>query len=323
MKTQESYVNKNGTEAPGKEKYMAEILDLVIIGSGPAGLSAAVYAARAGLTFLVLESNYASGGQVLNTYEVDNYLGFCGVNGFDLGMKFREHAEKLGAQFVNKKVLEIKAEEAVKEVICEGGDGYRAKNVILATGAVSSKLNVPGEEEFKGKGVSYCATCDGSFFRGKTVAVIGGGDTALEDAVYLARICEKVYVIHRRDSFRGAKSLEDKLYACENVDIIWDTVVEKIEGTDVVQNLLVKNIRLNMPGKLKVDGVFVAIGTKPVSELLEGKVSMDDRGYIIAGENCATNVSGIFAAGDVRKKDFRQIITAASDGANAVNSLIL
>lgn len=302
---------------------MEEILDLVIIGSGPAGLSAAVYAARAGLSFLILESNYASGGQVLNTYEVDNYLGFCGANGFDLGMKFREHAEKLGARFINKKVSAINIEETLKEIVCEDGTSYRTKNVILATGAVSTRLNVPGEEEFKGKGVSYCATCDGNFFRGKTAAVIGGGDTALEDAVYLARICEKVYVIHRRDSFRGAKSLEEKLLACENVDVIWDTVVEKIEGTDVVQNLLVKNTRLNMPGKLKVDGVFVAVGTKPVSSLLSGKVLMDDKGYIIAGENCATNVSGIFAAGDVRKKDFRQIITAASDGANAVNSLIL
>lgn len=302
---------------------MEKILDVVIVGSGPAGLSAAVYAARAGLSFLVLEANYASGGQVLNTYEVDNYLGFYGVNGFDLGMKFREHAEKLGAQFVNKKVSAINIEETLKEIVCEDGTSYHTKNVILATGAVSTRLNVPGEEEFKGKGVSYCATCDGNFFRGKTVAVIGGGDTALEDAVYLARICEKVYVIHRRDSFRGAKSLEEKLSACENVDVIWDTVVEEIEGTDVVQNLLVKNTRLNMPGKLKVDGVFVAVGTKPVSELLSGKVRMDDKGYIITDENCATNVSGIFAAGDVRKKDFRQIITAASDGANAVNSLIL
>lgn len=302
---------------------MEHILDVVIIGSGPAGLSAAVYAARAGLSFLVLESNYASGGQVLNTYEVDNYLGFLGMNGFELGTKFREHAEKLGAQFVNKKVNAINIEETVKEIICDDGTNYCTKNVILATGAVPSQLNIPGEEEFKGKGVSYCATCDGNFFRGKTVAVIGGGDTALEDAVYLARICEKVYVIHRRDTFRGAKSLEDKLLACENVNILWDTVAEKIEGTDVVQNLLVRNTRLNMPGKLNVEGIFVAIGTNPVSQLLSGKVLMDEKGYIIAGENCATNVSGIFAAGDVRKKTFRQIITAASDGANAVNSLIL
>ncbi len=303
---------------------MGEVLDVIIIGAGPAGLSAAVYAARAGLSFLVLESAYMSGGQVLNTHEVDNYLGFCGVNGFDLGMKFREHANMLGVQFVNKKVSAVNnIEETEKEILCEDGTCYHAKNIIFATGAVPSFLNVPGEEKYKGKGVSYCAACDGNFFRGKTVAVIGGGDTALEDAIYLARICEKVYVIHRRDSFRGAKSLEDKLLSCENVDVIWDTIVEEIEGTDVVQNLRVKNIRLNMPGNLRIDGVFVAIGTKPVSELLAGKVMMDEKGYIVAGENCVTNVPGIFAAGDVRKKDFRQIITAASDGANAVNSLIL
>lgn len=298
--------------------------DLVIIGSGPAGLSAAVYAARAGLSFVVLEANYASGGQVLNTHEVDNYLGIYGIGGFEMGMKFREHAEKMGAVFINKRVSAINnIEETEKEIVCEDGTVYHAKNIILATGAHPSPLNVPGEEEFRGKGVSYCAACDGNFFKGKTVAVIGGGDTALEDAIYLARICEKVYVIHRRDTFRGAKSLENRLCDCDNVDVIWDTVVEVIRGTDVVQSLTVRNTKLDMPGELRVDGVFVAIGTSPVSELLAGKVLTDEKGYILAGENCATNVSGIFAAGDVRKKEFRQIITAASDGANAVNSLIL
>lgn len=298
--------------------------DLIIIGSGPAGLSAAVYAARAGLSFIVLESAYASGGQVLNTHEVDNYLGLCGMNGFEMGMKFREHAETLGTEFVNKKVSAINnIEEIQKEVVCEDGSVYHAKNIILATGAVPARLDVPGEEEYRGKGVSYCAACDGNFFKGRRVAVVGGGDTALEDAVYLARMCEKVYVIHRRDVFRGAKSLEDKLYACDNVDVLWDTVVEQIRGADVVQSLSLMNTRLNMPGTLRVDGVFIAVGTRPVSNLLAGKVLMDERGYIIANENCVTNIAGIYAAGDVRKKNFRQIITAASDGANAVNALIL
>lgn len=298
--------------------------DLIIIGSGPAGLSAAVYAARAGLSFIVLESAYASGGQILNTHEVDNYLGLCGMNGFEMGMKFREHAETLGTDFVNKKVSAINnIEEIQKEVVCEDGSVYHAKNIILATGAVPARLDVPGEEEYRGKGVSYCAACDGNFFKGRRVAVVGGGDTALEDAVYLARMCEKVYVIHRRDAFRGAKSLEDKLYACDNVDVLWDTVVEQIRGADVVQSLSLMNTRLNMPGTLRVDGVFIAVGTRPVSNLLAGKVLMDERGYIVANENCATNIAGIFAAGDVRKKHFRQIITAASDGANAVNALIL
>lgn len=298
--------------------------DLIIIGSGPAGLSAAVYAARAGLPFIVLESAYTSGGQVLNTHEVDNYLGLCGMNGFEMGMKFREHAETMGTEFVNKKVSVINNIEATpKEIVCEDGSVYYAKNVILATGAVPARLDVPGEEEYRGKGVSYCAACDGNFFKGKRVAVVGGGDTALGDAVYLARICEKVYVIHRRDAFRGAKSLEDKLYTCDNVDVLWDTVVEQIRGTDVVQSLSLMNTRLNMPGTLRVDGVFIAVGTRPVSELLVGKVLTDERGYIVTDENCATNIAGVFAAGDVRRKSFRQIITAASDGANAVNSLIL
>lgn len=298
--------------------------DLIIIGSGPAGLSAAVYAARAGVSFIVLEAAYSSGGQVLNTHEVDNYLGLCGMNGFEMGMKFREHAETLGAEFVNKKVSVINnIEETQKEIVCEDGSVYYAKNIILATGAVPARLDVPGEEEYRGKGVSYCAACDGNFFKGKSVAVVGGGDTALEDAVYLARMCEKVYVIHRRDAFRGAKSLEDKLYTCDNVDVLWDTVVEQIRGTDVVQSLSVMNTRLNMPGTLRVDGVFIAVGTRPVSELLAGKVLTDERGYIVADEDCATNIAGVFAAGDVRRKNFRQIITAASDGANAVNSLIL
>lgn len=298
--------------------------DLIIIGSGPAGLSAAVYAARAGVSFIVLEAAYSSGGQVLNTHEVDNYLGLCGMNGFEMGMKFREHAETLGAEFVHKKVSVINnIEETQKEIVCEDGSVYYAQNIILATGAVPARLDVPGEEEYRGKGVSYCAACDGNFFKGKSVAVVGGGDTALEDAVYLARICEKVYVIHRRDAFRGAKSLEDKLYTCDNVDVLWDTVVEQIRGTDVVQSLSVMNTRLNMPGTLRVDGVFIAVGTRPVSELLAGKVLTDERGYIVADEDCATNIAGVFAAGDVRRKNFRQIITAASDGANAVNSLIL
>lgn len=299
-----------------------KVYDTVIVGSGPAGLSAAVYGVRGGLDFVVIESAYASGGQVLNTSEVDNYLGFHNINGFDLGMKFREHADALGANFVNKKVTDISSNDNLWLVSCDDGTHYKTKTVILATGAVSAKLAVPGEEEFCGKGVSYCATCDGNFFKGKTVAVVGGGDTALEDAIYLARICEKVYVIHRRNEFRGAKSLEMRLMSLQNVEVLWDTVVEEIHGTDSVECLSVKNKAIDMTGQLNVSGVFIAIGTTPVTGLLEGKVDMDDRGYIIAEENCITNRNGIFVAGDIRKKGLRQIITAASDGANALNSVI-
>ena len=306
----------------GWRDNMKEILDVIIIGAGPAGLSAAVYAARGGLDFVVLEQTYASGGQVLNTSEVDNYLGFHNMNGFELGMKFHEHAQALGCPFENKKVILLKDMGDYKEAECEDGSVYKARNVILAMGASPVRLNVEGEEAFRGKGVSYCATCDGNFFRQKTVAVVGGGDTALEDAIYLSRICQKVYVIHRRDAFRGAKSLEDKLFSCENIEVIWDSVVEEIHGENTVEGITVRNVKMDMAGELKVDGVFVAIGTKPLTELVKNLVEMDEYGYIIAGENCMTNVSGIFAAGDIRKKEFRQIITAAADGANAINSLI-
>lgn len=307
---------------------MEKVYDAIIVGSGPAGLSAAVYAARSGLDFLVTESAYAGGGQVLNTGEVDNYLGFHNIDGFELGMKFKEHAMKLGTEFVNKKVTEIKvnrlpySDKEEKEIVCEDGSVYKCHNVILATGATAMKLGVEGEMEFSGKGVSYCATCDGSFFKGKEVAVVGGGDTALEDALYLSKICSKVYVIHRRDKFRGAKSLENRLLQCGNVEILWNTVVEKINGLDKVENINVRNVQIDMPGELHVAGVFVAIGTTPNSQLLKDIVEMDDRGYVLAGENCATNHKGIYAVGDVRKKPLRQIITAASDGANAINSLV-
>ncbi|MDD6570895.1 MAG: thioredoxin-disulfide reductase [Thermoflexaceae bacterium] len=301
---------------------MSDIYDVIIIGSGPAGLSAAVYAARGGLRFIVLEGAYASGGQILNTHEVDNYLGLYNMNGFDMGMKFYEHARNLGAEIINKDVTSLNIEDKIKEVLCSDGTIYHGKNIILATGALAIKLGVEGEETFKGRGVSYCASCDGNFFRDKVTAVVGGGDTALADAVYLARICKKVYVIHRRDAFRGAKSLSDRLFENENVEVLWDTVVEEINGEEKVESLTVRNVKMEMQGTLKVDGIFIAIGTRPLSKLLDGKVLMDEQGYILAGENCATNVPGVFVAGDVRKKPFRQIITAASDGANAINSVI-
>ena len=203
--------------------------DLIIIGSGPAGLSAAVYGRRAGFSTLVIEKNPMSGGQVLNTYEVDNYLGLPGINGFDMGMKFREHAEKMQAEFMEADVLGVEDSEDCKLVKTAEGD-FEARAVIIASGASHSHLGVPGEEELSGMGVSYCATCDGAFFRGKTVAVIGGGDVAVEDAIFLARACEKVYLIHRRDSLRAAQSLQNTMLALPNVEVCWDSVVESING---------------------------------------------------------------------------------------------
>ena len=298
---------------------MAEIFDTVIIGSGPAGLAAAIYAERAELKAIVIEKNVVSGGQVLTTYEVDNYPGSRGIGGFDLGMKFREHADGLGATFVEDEVLKIEADGEIKKVICEN-DTYETKTVIIATGASHRKLGVPGEEELAGLGVSYCATCDGAFFKNKTTAVVGGGDVALEDAIFLARLCQKVYLIHRRDELRGAKSLQKKLFSLDNVEMVWDSVVDEIKGSDHVESLSVVNVKTKEKTDLPVDGVFIAVGITPNTQGFEGLAAMEN-GYFTAGEDCATSVPGIFAAGDVRTKQLRQIVTAVSDGANAVTSV--
>ena len=290
--------------------------DLIIIGSGPAGLSAAVYGKRAGLDLLVLEKNPMSGGQVLNTYEVDNYLGMPGINGFDMGMQFRQHADKLGVEFREAEVSSIVDLGNRKKVITETEE-LETKTVIFAAGAVHAHLGVPGEEEFSGMGVSYCATCDGAFFRGKTVAVVGGGDVALEDAVYLARTCEKVYLIHRRDELRGAMVLQDELKALDNVEILYSHVVEEIRGEEAVNELLIKNLKTGEISALAVAGIFVAVGIRPGTELVQGLTACDESGYVLAGEDCATQLPGLYAAGDVRKKPIRQIVTAVADGANA------
>lgn len=298
---------------------MNEIYDVVIIGSGPAGLTAAVYGKRAELKMIVIEKEMASGGQILNTYEVDNYPGLPGINGYDLGIKFREHAEKLGAEFVNDEVLRIEAADGQFTVVGEEKT-YVTKSVIIATGAQHRKLSVIGEEELTGMGVSYCATCDGAFFRNKVAAVVGGGDVAIEDAIFLARMCKKVYLIHRRDQLRGAKTLQTQLFNQDNVEIIWNTVVEEIEGGDQVESLTIKNANTGETRKLAVDGVFIAVGINPQSEAFNNLVEMD-HGYIKAGEDCETNVPGVFAVGDVRTKQLRQISTAVSDGANAITSV--
>ena len=298
---------------------MAEIFDTVIIGSGPAGLAAAIYAERAELKAIVIEKNVVSGGQVLTTYEVDNYPGSRGIGGFDLGMKFREHADGLGATFVEDEVLKIEADGEIKKVICEN-DTYETKTVIIATGASHRKLGVLGEEELAGLGVSYCATCDGAFFKNKITAVVGGGDGALEDAIFLARLCKKVYLIHRRDELRGAKSLQKKLFSLDNVEMVWDSVVDEIKGSDHVESVSVSNVKTKEKKDLQVDGVFIAVGISPNTQGFEGLARMEN-GYFVAGEDCATSVPGIFAAGDVRTKQLRQIVTAVSDGANAVTSV--
>lgn len=293
--------------------------DIIIIGSGPAGLSAAIYAQRACLDTIVIEKNGISGGQVLNTWEVDNYPGFPGVTGFELSRQFREHANKLGARVVQDEVVQVELSGNVKKVVCEE-ETYEARCVILASGAHHRTLEVPGEEELRGAGVSYCATCDGAFFRGRTVAVVGGGDAALEDAIFLARMCEKVYIVHRRDKLRGAKRLQERLQALENIEFVWNSETVAIEGNAQVEALRLRQTKTGEEKRLDVDGVFIAVGIAPESELYAGQLELDEQGYIRADESGQTSVPGVFAAGDVRTKALRQILTAASDGANCVAS---
>lgn len=296
------------------------MLDVLIIGAGPAGLSAAIYARRAGFETLVLEKAPMSGGQIVSTYEVDNYPGLPGIGGFDMGMKFREHAEAMGAQFAEGEVSELRLDGEEKEVVTEG-NVYRARAVIIAAGATHAKLGVPGEEEFVGKGVSYCATCDGAFFRNRVTAVVGGGDVAAEDAVFLARFCKKVYVIHRRDSLRAAEILQKKLFFLPNVELVWDSVVEEISGTEQVESIRTVNKKTALEKELAVDGVFIAVGILPQSGAFTRLIQTDEKGYFVAGEDCRTNIEGVFAAGDVRTKKLRQVVTAVADGANAVTSV--
>ena len=308
---------------------MGKIYDTIIIGNGPAGLTAAIYAARAGYKALVVSDNPSGGGQIATTYEVANYPGLNGISGMELGEKFREHAKELGAEELVNRVSAIEeVEDAESEeagfplhAVITGKERLLAKSVIIATGADHRKLQVPGEDRLSGAGVSYCATCDGGFFRKKTVAVVGGGDVALEDAIYLSRFAEKVYIIHRRDEFRGVKALQDELLSNEKIEPIYDTVVTEIIGENSVKSLKLKNVKTEEESDLPVNGVFMAVGIKPNLEGISGLPELDDAGYIKAGENCVTSIPGIFAAGDVRTKALRQVITAAADGANAVTSI--
>lgn len=300
---------------------MKKIYDLIIIGSGPAGLCAAIYAQRAKLSCVTLERNYMSGGQVINTYEVDNYPGLPGINGFDMAEQFRAHAEKLGAEFEETEVKKIEVmEDGIKKITTTKEDFY-AKAIILATGAKHRKLSVRGEEKLAGMGVSYCATCDGAFFKNKTVAVVGGGDVAVEDAIFLARGCEKVYLIHRRDELRAAKILQEAALAEKKIEPVWNSIVTEIAGESKVQKIHIQNVVTKETQELSVDGVFVAVGIIPNTEVFQELVVMDEKGYIQAGEDGRTSREGIFAAGDVRTKQLRQIITAAADGANAVTAV--
>ncbi|SEK87462.1 thioredoxin reductase (NADPH) [Pseudobutyrivibrio ruminis] len=296
------------------------VYDVIVIGAGPAGLAAGIYGKRAGYNILVLDTSSISGGQILNTYEVDNYPGIPGVSGTELAEAMKKHCEKLGVEFARGRVTSIVDNGQTKELVTKK-ETFQTKTVIIATGATNRKLGCPGEDEFSGMGVSYCATCDGAFFKDKVVAVVGGGDVALEDAAYLARTCKKVYLIHRRDEFRGAVVLQNQIKSLDNVELVLDSTVKSIIGNDSVEKLLIKNKKNNEERELEVDGVFIAVGTVPNTKTISGLPSLDERGYIVADETCKTNIPGVFAAGDVRTKQLRQVITATADGANAITSI--
>ena len=299
---------------------MEEIYDLAILGAGPAGICAAIYATRGKLNTLWLEKKFVQGGQIVDTYEVDNYPGLPGITGLDLGEAMVKHAEKLGIKPKRESVLSIEEEGGLK-VIRTKKNRYMAKAVILACGAAHRQLGIPGEEELSGMGVSYCATCDGAFFQDGTVAVVGGGNVAVEDAILLSRTCKKVYLVHRRDELRADKVLQDKLFKCANVEMVWDSVPTVIEGTDKVEDIKVYNVKTDEEKTIAVEGVFIAVGILPNTEKFKGLVDLDESGYIIAGEDGVTSTPGIFAAGDIRTKNLRQVVTAVADGANAVASV--
>lgn len=299
---------------------MSKIQDLIILGAGPAGIAAAIYASRAKLDTLWLEKKFVQGGQIVNTYEVDNYPGMPGMNGMDLGEAMAAHAEKLGISPVRENVTSVSLDGNIKVVHTRKNE-YRAKTLILACGANHRKLGIPGEETLGGMGVSYCATCDGAFFKDLTVAVIGGGNVACEDAIFLARICRKVYVVHRRDTMRADKILQNRLFEFENVEMVWDSVPLEIYGTEKVTGVEIQNVKTKENRTLDVNGVFIAVGIVPATEMFQGLVHLDEQGYIVAGEEGITSVPGIYAAGDIRTKALRQVVTAVSDGANAVGSV--
>ncbi|MCR5415684.1 MAG: thioredoxin-disulfide reductase [Pseudobutyrivibrio sp.] len=294
--------------------------DVIIIGAGPAGLAAGIYGKRAGLSVLVLDSSPISGGQILSTYEVDNYPGIPGVSGADLGKSLREHCDTLGVEFAKGRVTSIIDKGNTKEIVTKK-QTFIARAVIVATGASNRKLGCKGEEELSGMGVSYCATCDGAFFKDKKVAVVGGGDVALEDALYLARSCKEVYLIHRRDEFRGAAVLQEQVKNTQNITILFDTTVDSINGDGPVESITTVNKNTGSCKDVAVDGVFVAVGTVPNTGSIAGLPDQDAAGYIIADETAVTSIPGIFAAGDVRTKQLRQVITATADGANAITSV--
>lgn len=289
--------------------------DIIIVGAGAAGMTAAIYGVRSGKSILLIEEKMY-GGQIINTPQVENYPGIENISGASFATNLYNQAKGLGAEYMNGKVTEIKDCGDTKKVTLNE-NSYTAKSVIIATGAKNRTLNVFGEKELTGKGVSYCATCDGMFFRNRDVAVVGGGNTALEDALFLSDYCNKVYIIHRRDTFRGEKQLEESLKAKDNVVFLLNRVVEEIQGKEALESIIVKETDGEKSDKISINGLFIAVGQVPDNKIFSNIVELDEYGYIAAGEDCKTNCEGVYAAGDCRTKSVRQLTTATSDGAVA------
>ena len=297
------------------------IYDMIVIGGGPGGLVSAIYGARSRMNVLVLEK-MAPGGQIINTQDIDNYPGFPeGITGPELAQNLHKQAKKFGAQFKTGTVKELNLSKDKKDVILENEEKYSSKGIVIATGASPRQLEVPGEKEFAGKGVSYCATCDGAFFQDKDVVVVGGGDSALEEAVFLTRFANKVYIIHRRNEFRGVKYLEEKVLTHKKIEVIFDSIVKEIKGETLLDGIILENVKTGEQKTLDCNGVFIYIGVNPNTEFLQEKVYLDKNGYIITNENMETNIEKVYAAGDIRHKTLRQIVTAMSDGAIAAFNL--
>lgn len=295
-----------------------EIYDLIIVGGGPAGLTAGIYACRARLKTLMLEK-YVYGGQVATTFEIKNYPGFDNINGPDLIDKMLEQAKNCGLETLNDNVIDFDFTGEIKTVKTEFSGEFQTRSVILCMGADARKLGAKGEEEFKGKGVSYCGICDGALYRDKVIAVVGGGDSALEDSAYLSDIAKKVYLIHRRNEFRGQEILQERIFDLAKtgkIELVLSSEISEIYGTNKVEGIKVRNFESNQIRNISLDGVFITVGRDPDTMSISA-VEKDEKGYIITNENMETNIQGVYAAGDCRKKELRQIVTACSDGAIA------
>ena len=286
--------------------------DTIILGGGPAGLSAAIYASRGAVSTAIVDINML-GGQPSNYLELENYPGFQVIGGYDLMEKIEEHADKFGVQ--KFPMQEIESVDLKNKIIKTKEHEFKAKTIIIATGAQPMKLGVPGEKEFVGRGVSYCAVCDGAFYRNKIVAVVGGGNAAVEEAMYLTKFADKVYVIHRRDELRADKIVQERAFKNEKIEFIWDSVVKEIKGDNLVTTAILENVKTKKVSDLAVNGVFPYIGMTPNVELFSGQLQQDARGFIITDETMATSAEGVFAVGDVRTTPLRQVVTAAADGA--------